>query len=392
MRPETRCVTPVDVSSEGYDSLTVPINRASTIRYADAASFAARMERGADGYVYGLYGTPTHRHLEGKLTELHGGARSLLTPSGQAAITMAMLAVLRSGDRVLITDSCYGPVRDFALHELTALGIEPVFYDPTDMAGLAELAAGGARLIWVESPGSLTMELQDLPAVVAVARRVGALVGCDNTWASALNFRPLELGADIVVEALSKHLGGHSDLLMGSITLRDTELGLRMKAALGRLGIGVSPDDCALVMRGIDTLAVRMRRSAESALEIADWLSRSPLVAGVRHPAREEDPGHALWARDFDGAAGVFTVDFTEPATPHVLEALDALSLIAIGASWGGTRSLAAPAAVAEQRSARPWTGPEVVLRLSIGMEHVEDLKADLSRFLGALERAVAAE
>lgn len=374
MQDQTRCVTRVPVSTEGYDSLTVPIYRASTIRYADAASFARRMERGADGYVYGLYGTPTHRHLEGKITELHGGARTVLTPSGQAANSLAMLSVLSAGDRVPLPDTAYGPTRDFAEKDLRQLGITAVFYDPTDLAALAGMATG-ARLIWVESPGSLTLEMQDVPAIVTLARSVGALVGCDNTWASPLNFQPLSHGADIVTEALSKHFCGHSDILMGSITVRDAALGLRLKAALGRYGIGVSPDDCALVMRGIETMAVRLARASATALALAEWLEAQPHVVRVLFPALPSFAGHDIWARDFSGAAGVFSVVFDEAASPHILSGLDALRLISIGASWGGTRSLAAPSAVAPLRTVTRWTGPAFVLRLSIGMEAQDDLQ-----------------
>ena len=254
MEDRTRCVTDLDVSLDGYDSLTVPIHRASTIRYPDAETFTRRFERDADGYVYGLYGTPTHRHLEARVTDLHRGARTVLAPSGQAAIAVTMLALVASGQRILLPDPVYGPVRDFAGAEAAALGIACEFYDPCNLDALAaRLATGPARLVWVESPGSATMEIQDLPAIAEMAHAAGALVGCDNTWASPLLCRPLELGADLVVEAISKHLGGHSDLLLGSVTVRDDALGLRLKAAYGRLGIGVSPDDCALAMRGIDT-------------------------------------------------------------------------------------------------------------------------------------------
>ncbi|MES2433147.1 MAG: PLP-dependent transferase [Pseudomonadota bacterium] len=388
MQDETRCVTRVPVSTEGYDSLTVPIYRASTIRYPDAAAFARRMERGADGYVYGLYGTPTHRHLEGKITELHGGARTVLTPSGQAANSLAMLTVLSAGDVVLLPDTAYGPTRDFAENDLRQLGIGAVFYDPTDLAALASLAVG-ARLIWVESPGSLTLEMQDVPAIVALARSVGALVGCDNTWASPLNFRPLVHGVDIVTEALSKHFCGHSDILMGSITVRDAGMGLRLKAAMGRYGIGVSPDDCALVMRGIETMAVRIARASSTALALAAWLEAQPHVARVLFPALPSFPGHDIWARDFSGAAGVFSVVFDAAAAPHILAGLDALSLISIGASWGGTRSLAAPSAVAPLRTATRWVGPEFVLRLSIGMEAQSDLQTDLCGFLEAINTRI---
>lgn len=388
MRDETKSLQRVPVSLEGYDSLTVPVHRASTIRYADAESFAGRLQRDADGYIYGLYGTPTHRYLEGRLSALHGAARTVLVPSGQAANSLAMLAVLAPGDRVLLPDTCYGPTRDFAVTDLAHLGIEAVFYPPTDLGALDGLAKG-ARLIWVESPGSLTLDMQDIPAIVAIARRHGALTGCDNTWASPLNFRPLDHGVDIVAEALSKHFGGHSDVLMGSISVRDAEFGLELKSMMGRCGIGVSPDDVALVMRGAETLAVRLARASATALDLAAWLRDQPRVAEVLYPPLPGAPGHALWARDFRGASGVFTVVFDDAASAHILPALDALRIISIGASFGGTHSLAAPSAVGPQRSATAWQGPDYVLRLSIGLEAAEDLHEDLQRLLDEIERRI---
>jgi cysteine-S-conjugate beta-lyase len=391
MRDQTRTVTKAAVSLDGYDSLTVPVYRASTIRYPDAASFAARFERGADGYVYGLYGTPTHRHLEYKITELEGGVRTVLAPSGQAAITVTLLALLQSGDRILVPDTAYGPVRDFALHELTSLGITPVFYDPCDLDALARLLEMPTRMVWVESPGSVTMEVQDLPAIVRLSRRAGALVGCDNTWASPLNFKPLDHGADVVVEALSKHFCGHSDILMGSVTVRDDALGYKLKAAFGRLGIGVSPDDCVLVLRGMETLGVRLAQASASAALVVDWLAGHPLVETIYFPAFPDSVGHDIWQRDFAGSCGVLSFSLVEGARGGSFKALDSLELISIGASWGGTKSLIAPTSVKALRSARPWTGAEHLLRLSVGLEHADDILADLGRFFAALGAPEAA-
>lgn len=390
MRDETKCVTKARVSLDGYDSLSVPVYRASTIRYPDAASFAARFERGADGYVYGLYGTPTHRYLEQKITELHEGVRTVLAPSGQAAITMSIVSVLQAGDTILIPDTCYGPVRDFANNELRTLGIEALFYDPMDLEALGALIDEKTRMIWVESPGSVTMEVQDLPAIARMAHARGALVGCDNTWASPLNYKPLLHGADIVVEALSKHFCGHSDILMGSVTVRDDALGYRLKAAYGRLGIGVSPDDCALVLRGIETLAVRLARAASSAATIVDWLAGHEMVAQVLFPPLPGSPGHSIWKRDFAGSSGVLTFALEDSVRSQTFKALDALNLISIGASWGGTKSLIAPTSVKTQRTAKPWVGAEYFLRLSVGLEHPDDIRADLERFFDGLGLAGA--
>jgi cystathionine beta-lyase len=385
MHDQTRSVTRPSVSLEGYDSLTVPVHRASTIRYPDAASFAARFERSADGYVYGLYGTPTHRYLEKKITELQEGARTLLVPSGQAAVTCSIIGIVSAGEKVLIPDTVYGPVRDFATHELAALGVEVAFYDPVDLDTLDAQIDGRTRIVWTESPGSITLEMQDIPAIVKLAHAKGALVGCDNTWASPLNFRPIRYGVDIVAEALSKHFSGHSDLVLGSITTRDEAVGLKLKASLGRLGIGTSPDDCVLLARGLETLAVRLERSHASGLQIATWLLEHPCVERVIYPALPGSPGHEIWKRDFTGACGVFTFLLRERHAKQAFAALDSLKLISIGASWGGTKSLIAPSTVKGLRTVRPWTGPDYVFRLNVGLEHPDDLKEDLQRFFSAL-------
>ncbi|ESX10514.1 cystathionine beta-lyase [Mesorhizobium sp. LSJC265A00] len=385
MHDDTRSVARFAVSLEGYDSLTVPIHRASTIRYPDAASFAARFERSADGYVYGLYGTPTHRYLEKKITELEEGARTLLVPSGQAAVACSMLALVAAHEKVLIPDTVYGPVRDFATHELASLGIEAVFYDPVDLRALDSLIDARTRLVWTESPGSITLEMQDIPAIVLIAHAKGALVGCDNTWASPLNFRPIRHGVDIVAEALSKHFSGHSDLVLGSITTRDDALGLKIKASLGRLGIGTSPDDCVLLARGLETLAIRLARSDTSGLRIAAWLAEHPCVEMVIHPALPGSPGHEIWKRDFSGSCGVFTFILKEQYAGQAFAALDALQIISIGASWGGTKSLIAPSTVKALRTVRPWTGPDYLFRLNVGLEHPDDLEEDLQRFFAVL-------
>src|SRR5690606_7934381 len=305
--------------------------------------------------------------------------------SGQAAITLAMLTFLAAGDRVLIADTAYPPVRDFAGKDLAKLGIEAVFYDPTSVAEVERLLDARTRLVWMESPGSTTMEVQDLPAIAAAAHRAGAIVGCDNTWASPLNFKPLAHGADIVVEALTKFFSGHSDVLMGSITLADADHARAVRATLGRYGIGVSPDDCSLVLRGMETMPVRLAHASRVAADLVERFAADPAVAQVLYPPRPDSPGHALWRRDFTGASSVFSVVFQPQAVPHVAGALDTLETFAIGASWGGTRSLMAPMPVRRFRTARPWAGDDLVLRVSIGLEDPADLAADIDRFLNHL-------
>ncbi|MFC4278600.1 trans-sulfuration enzyme family protein [Achromobacter aloeverae] len=387
MNEWTRCVVTPEVSHEGFASLAVPVYRASTIPFADAQAYATRRERGEEGYSYGLYGTPTSRTLERKITDLHGGVRTLLAPSGQAAIALAMLHLLEQGDHVLIPDTVYPPVRDFADQDLGRLGIAARYYDPTDLDALAAMIDDRTRLVWAESPGSTTMEVQDLSAIADLAHRRGALVGCDNTWASPLYFKPLRHGADIVVEALTKFFGGHSDVLMGSLTVKDPAIATRIRAGLGRMGVGVSPDDCSLVLRGMETMALRMDHSARVARALVERLQGHALVHRILYPALPGSPGHDLWKRDFSGASGVFSVVFTAAAAPHVGPALDVLKTFAIGASWGGTRSLAAPMPVRAVRSVRAWTDPDTVLRLSVGLEDEDDLAADIDLLLDYLER-----
>jgi cystathionine beta-lyase len=386
----TQCAITPAVSHDGFASLGVAVHRASTIPFENAHAYATRRERGSEGYSYGLYGTPTTRTLERKITALEQGHRTLLAPSGQGAITAVMLGTLKTGDQVLLPDTVYPPVRDFADRDLARLGIRVAYYDPMDTADLAERMDDSVRLVWVESPGSTTMEVQDLPRIAALAHARGALVGCDNTWATPLNCKPLAHGADIVVEGLTKYFSGHSDVIMGSITVRDGALGDALRAFLGRLGLGVSADDAALVLRGLETMALRLAYNARVAAALIDDIGRRPEVARVLYPALPDSPGHDVWRRDFQGASGVFSVVFTPEATPHVAAALDALRIFVIGASWGGTRSLVAPMPVRAHRTVRAWSGDDMVLRISIGIEGEADLANDLNEFFEALRRAMA--
>lgn len=388
MNDLTQCVLTPSVPTEGFSPLGVGIHRASTIVFADAKAYASRLERGHEGYAYGLYGTPTTRTLEAKLSELEGGAWTFLAPSGQGANALAVLPFLSAGDHILIADTAYPPMRDLAETDLRRLGIAVDFFDPLSTADVAAKIRENTRIVWCESPGSTTMEVLDLPAIAAIAHARGALVGVDNTWATPLNFKPLAHGADIVTEALTKFVSGHSDVLMGSITVRDEALIDPVRALIGRMGIGVSPDDASLVLRGFETLGVRLRHSERVALDFARRLERHPLVDAVLHPALESFPGHALWKRDFLGSSGVFSAVFCAAATPHIAAALDALEIFAIGASWGGTRSLAAPMSVDGFRSATSWTGPDIILRLSIGLEDERELWDDIERLLAMLEKA----
>jgi cystathionine beta-lyase len=385
MNDLTQCVLTPVVPTDGFDPLGVGVHRASTIVFKDAAAYASRGERGHEGYSYGLYGTPTTRTLEAKLTSLEGGAWSFLTPSGQAANALAVLPFLASGDHILISDTAYPPMRDLAQTDLRRLGVEVEFFDPTSVEDVRAKIRGTTKIVWCESPGSTTMEIMDLPAVAAVARDHGALVGVDNTWATPLNFKPLLHGADIVTEALTKFVSGHSDVLMGSITIKDQSLLGPIRSHMGRMGIGVSSDDASLVLRGFETLGVRLRHSERVSLELAQKIASNPAVEKVLHPALESFPGHLLWKRDYLGSSGVFSVVFKPEAAAHVAAALDELRVFAIGASWGGTRSLVAPMSIDGLRTATSWPWQGVILRLSVGLEDENELSADIDRLLGAI-------
>ena len=385
MRDLTQCVHHPAVSNEGFATLAVPTYRASTIVYDDAETFAARSSRGFDGYTYGLHGTPTTRTLEAQLTALHGGVRTVLVPSGQAAVTIVMLSFLMPGDRVLIPDHVYPPVRTFCRTYLEPRGIDFAVYDPLIGADIADVIDGRTKLVWVESPGSGTMEVQDLPAIVAAAKAKGVLVGCDNTWATPLLFKPLAHGADFAAEALTKYVGGHSDLLLGSITVSDIALRQTMKETLRAFGVGVSPDEVALALRGIETMGVRLAHMGRVSEDFAKRLQAFPVVDRVLHPALASCPGHQFWERDFQGSSGVFSVVLKPGAEARLGPAMTAMKVFAIGASWGGTRSLLVPMAVKGDRTVNPWTDEGTVLRVSIGLEHPDDLWADLETLLAVL-------
>jgi cystathionine beta-lyase len=390
MHDLTRCVQHPKVSQEGFRSLAVPTYRASTIIYDDGESFAARSQRGFDGYTYGLHGTPTTRTLEAQLTALHNGVRTVLVPSGQMAVTLVFLTFLLPGDHVLVPDSAYGPVRNVCRDYLAPRGIDYTIYDPLIGAGIADLIEERTRLVWVESPGSGTMEVQDIPAIVRAAKAKGVLVGCDNTWCTPLLFKPLDHGCDFAAEALTKYVGGHSDLLLGSITVKDIDLRQRMKEVLRSLGVGVSPDEVALALRGIETMGVRLAHVGRVSEAFARRLQEHPLVEQVLHPCLPSCPGHEFWARDIKGSGGVFSIVLRSGAEVALNPALTAMKVFAIGASWGGTRSLIAPMSVQGDRTVNPWTHEGVVLRISVGLEQEDDLWADLEGLLAALVPAGA--
>jgi len=380
---------------DGFRSLAAPVYRGSTVLFPSAAAVNDSWNQYEAGYTYGLYGTPTVLDLAGRICELEHGYRTLVTPGGQAAISLTNFALLKTGDHVLLPESVYGPSRRFASHVLRRFGVDVTLYRPTIGQAVEEAPPSGlprneamqslfranTKLIWCESPGSITMEVQDVPAIVATAHDAGALVALDNTWAAGIYFDAFAHGVDITMQALTKYVGGHSDLLLGSITVRDEDLYNRVGSTHQLVGCAASPDDCSLALRGMKTLAVRLKHIEESALSISQWLAQRSEIELVLHPALASCPGHEVWKRDFTGSSGVFSIVFRREFTKkQVLVFVDALELFEIGYSWAGVTSLAV-AYDFGGNPARPQYGHRIV-RLSIGLEDVEDLKADLEQAL----------
>lgn len=389
MNPETRLVHAGREPEKNFGIVNPPVYRASTILYPTMAEFEQRHTRKYTGFTYGIHGTPTTFALTGALAELSGGHRSVVTSSGLSAVTQALTAFLRRGDHLLITDSVYGPTRAFCATVLARYGVEVTFYKPEIGAGIDQLMRTDTRVVYTESPGSLTFEIQDVPAIARAAHARGAVVMFDNTWATPLNFRAFEHGVDVEIQAATKFLAGHSDLLMGVITARTEDLFRTVKDGLDAFGDCVAPDLCYETLRGMRTLAVRLRRHERAALDVAEWLTRRPEVARVLHPALPDDPGYPLWKRDFTGASSLFGVLLRTNSDRAVAAMLEGFRLFKIGASFGGFESLVLPARPAAIRTAHPWREPGILVRLHVGLEAVEDLIADLQAGFDRLNAAL---
>ncbi len=366
---------------EGFRSLVTGVHRASTVLFPDAASVRDDWDQYTVGYTYGLYGTPTTLELAARICELEGGFRTLITPGGQGAISLINFSLLKSGDHVLIPESVYTPNRKFAVDVLRRFGVEVGFYPPEAGAGIATHFRKNTQVVWCESPGSITLEVQDVPAIAEAAHRAGAIVVLDNTWSAGVYFDAFAHGVDVTMQALTKYVGGHSDLLLGSVTTRDGATHEILGATHQLVGCAASPDDCSLALRGLKTLAVRLKAIGESALELAHWLSGRKEIERVLHPALPSCPGHEFWKRDFTGSTGVFSIVFQPEFTKQqVQKFVDTLALFEIGYSWAGVTSLAVAYDFARTQ-ARPDYGHRIV-RLNIGLEDVDDLKADLEQAL----------
>lgn len=381
----TRLAHPDAAAPPGFRSLVTPVYRGSTTVFASAAHVHDHWDRRETPYTYGLYGTPTTLELAARIAELEGGGLTFIAPGGQAAIALVDLAVLKAGGHVLVPDCIYGPHREFSDRWLRRWDIRAEYYDPMIGAGIAALLRPQTQLVWCESPGSVTMEVQDVPAIAAAAHAAGVPVALDNTYSAGVFFDAFGHGADFAVQALTKYIGGHSDLLLGSVTVRDEALYQALGDAQQLLGMGASPDDCSLALRGLQTLGVRLDHLQRSTLEVAQWLQAQPRVARVRHPALPGSPGHELWKRDFTGSASVFSVEFDPALAQDELVAfIDRLRLFKIGYSWGGTTSLVVPQFSLHRDL--PRAGRNLV-RFNIGLERsadlIEDLRASLARLPG---------
>jgi cystathionine beta-lyase len=364
-----------------------PLHRGSTVLYEDMAQRRAFMKKRLDqALTYGLQGNATHHALEDVVCAVEGGTRCQIYPTGLAAVTGPLLSYLSAGDHVLVPDSVYGPVRSFCDTMARRLGIATTYYDPeTDAPGLAPHFRAGTRVLYLESPGSHSFEVQDVPALAGLAHQKGAAVLMDNTWGIHA-FQPFSHGVDVSIQALTKYPVGHSDVLLGSATTADEAHWRRVRDGALILGLYASPDDCWLALRGMRTMAVRLARQEASGLEVAAWLAARPEVARVLHPALPGAPGHDLWKRDFTGASSLFGVVFDPRySAQDTHRFVEALSLFGIGASWGGYESLALPTTGFVSRSAGSGEMGGPAVRIHVGLEDPADLIADLTRGLGAL-------
>ena len=372
----TRLIHAAKPDATEFESLAVPTYRGSTVAFPTLDD----LDHPREGqYRYGLHGTPTHRALVQRLSEIEGTEHVYLAPSGLAAIALTFLSFLRSGDHLLLPSSSYGPTVDLANGLLRDLGIDVGLYDPMIGGGIAELLRNNTALVWCESPGSISMEIQDVPAIASAAHARNIPVAIDNTYGAGVLFDAFAAGCDVSVQALTKYQAGHSDLLMGSVAVRDVQIGKRIGRMAMLLGMGVSPDDCSLVLRGLKTFELRLRHMERSALEVASWLSCRPEVTAVLHPAFPDCPGHEYWKRDWTGSASLFSFILGNWTREQVVRFVEVLELFDIGFSWGGANSLVITYRDFDRPSAE--LGP-LLVRLNIGLEEPADLIADLERAL----------
>ncbi len=385
LKPATRLVAGGRDASAHHGFVNPPVHHASTVLYPSAEDFLARRSR----YLYGRRGTPTSEALENALRELEGPdcAGVALLPSGLAAVSTALFAVLDAGDHLLVTDSAYQPTRRFCDSVLRRKGVETTYYDPLIGGGIAALMKPNTRAVFVEAPGSLSFEVQDVSAIAATAHAKGAVVLMDNTWATPLYFHAFDKGVDLSIQAATKYIGGHSDVMLGTVSANRATWE-RLSETVHALGLCVGPDDIYLGLRGLRTMGVRLAQHQQAGLKVARWLAERREIARVLHPALESCPGHAIWRRDFSGASGLFSIVFKPVAQSAVNAFLNELRLFGIGASWGGFESLAIPFDCTSIRTATKWLPGGPTVRLHIGLEDIEDLIGDLEGGFAALAAA----
>ncbi len=368
----------------GFAAPQTAVHKASTVIFPNAAAARSRDWRHKTGYTYGLHGTPTTFTLEERIATLEGGSFCCLTPSGLAAIALVNLALLKQGDELLLPANVYGPSRELARRELAGWGITHKLYDPMDPAALAAAIGPQTRLVWIEAPGSVTMEFPDVPALTRAARERGVTTALDNTWGAGIAFNGFALGADIVMQALTKYPSGGGDVLMGSVVSRDEALHQRIKLCHMRLGIGIAGNDAELLLRSLPSLALRYHAADAAGRTLAAWCARQPQITQVLHPALATSAGHQHWKAACSAAAGLFSVVLDQRFSALQVDAfVDALKLFRIGYSWAGPMSLAVPYEMAALRQHTPYKG--MLVRLSIGLEEVADLQADLAQALKSL-------
>jgi len=387
MKTETRIVSAGRHPEKHFGAVNPPVYRASTITRRNLAEWREVRRRMFDDVVYGRFGTPTTKAFEEAVAALESADRAVAVSSGMAACTAAILATVKGGDHFLVPDNAYQPVRKLAENFLRPFGVETTYYDPSIGAGIAGLIRDNTSLIWLEAPGSQTMEMQDIPAITAVARERGITTGIDNTWATPFFFKPLDFGVDLSVNAATKYLVGHSDAMLGVVSIR-AELFERVKITANSMGSCPGSEECYLGLRGLRTLAVRLKQHEENALLVANWFRSRPEVNRVLYPALPDDPGHALWKRDFSGASGLFSVILEPAGEVQVAAMVDDLEHFGLGASWGGYESLVLPFDPTAYRTATEWRAAGPCLRFHIGLENPDDLIADLEAGFARLRAA----
>ena len=376
----------------GFDAVNPAVQKASTVIFPNVAALRQRDWKHKTGYTYGLHGTPTTFTLEERIATLEGGQFCTLVPSGLAALALVDMALLRAGDEVLIPDNAYGPNKTFAQHELAGWGVSFRYYDPMQPADLAAKLSGQTRLVWLEAPGSITLEFPDLPALVAVVKAhgdvhpQGIVTALDNTWGAGIAFNAFALGADISVQALTKYPSGGADVLMGSVVTRDEALHHLVHFCHMRVGYGVAGNDAELVLRGLGSMALRYAAQDSATRTLAAWLQQQPQIEAVLHPALAGSPGHASWQRDCKAAACLLSIVFKAGYPPAQVDRFcDSLQLFKLGYSWAGPMSLCVPYDVPVIRTT-PWPFQGGLVRFSIGLEAVADLQADLANALAAMQ------